>query len=617
MPRSTQIIPEHQYPHQMVVINDNTQVTETPSSDSSNTRMLFVFASPKGEDGKVKTIETGLAGFLEEYGTGPFSLYGQPLLNAYNAAASGACTLHCLRVSAPDAAYSVANIVAQYKIDDTTRDMTVRFVVQPADAPLADLDNLDECYTALTEPTEDGYTEVKLFSVAYIGKGSYGDNFRIRISSNTASDKENSYKNYVFEVYVNDGGLVKKEEFLGCFNEDAIVSDVSQFIDAVVNEPDSGSEKIQIVTYMDGFNAIVDAYNAEHEDSIFTINDFDVLLGINKYTKQAIEGYSIDTISAGVVALNSLSGVPLSGGSDGSLAATVDSVTRQAALETAYLNAYSGATDVAIKSKNKFPTNIILDANFSIEVKKQIAALASERTDCVAILDCGTGITTKQSVLDYVMTNLDTNVVNRVHAIEGYAGKIKDPYSKKIVTVTGTYGLAADYPIHFQTYEGKHIPLAGNNYGVLSGYVKNSIYPIFDEDIDSDIMDELVDNRINFARVNANQDVIRATQTTRQDMVSNLSELSNVFILLDIKRDCERMCTRFEFNFSEAADIARFNAIARDLLGGYSNAQVRSISAYFDKNTWEAERGILHLYVEFVHKDLVKTKIIEIDVNRS
>ena len=49
----------------------------------------------------------------------------------------------------------------------------------------------------------------------------------------------------------------------------------------------------------------------------------------------------------------------------------------------------------------------------------------------------------------------------------------------------------------------------------------------------------------------------------------------------------------------------------------YRDAQVRSINAYFDKNDWEAERNILHLYVEMVHKDLVKITIIEIDVNRS
>lgn len=617
MPRSTQIVPEHLYPHQMVVINDNTTVTPVPASDSGNTRLMFVFASPKGEDGKVKTINNGLAGFLEEYGIGPFSLYGQPLLNAYNAAASGACTLHCLRVTAPDAAYSVTNIVALYKVDEDTGEMQVRLASRPSETPLTDLDNLDECYTSPEMPDDEGFTEVKLFSVAYLGRGTYGDNVRIRVSSNTGMDKENSYKNYAFEVYVNDGGLLKKEEFMGAFNEDAIVSDVSIFMDAMINDPDSGSNKIQIVTYMDGFKAIVDAYNAQNLDSVFTINDFDVLLGINKYTKKAIENYTIDTISEGVIAINSLGGVPLTGGSDGSLAANVSESQRATVLEKAYLDAFSGATDVYIKSKNKFPTNIIFDANFPVEVKKQIAALATARTDCVAILDCGIGITTKQSVLDYVKANLDTNAIERVHSVEGYCGKIKDPYSKKIVTVTGTYGLCADYPLHFQVNEAKHVPLAGNNFGVLTGYTKNSVYPVFDEDIDSEIMDELVEARINFARINANQEVIRATQTTRQEKMSNLSELNNVFILLDIKRDCERLCTQFEFNFSEASDIARFNAVARDLLGFYEYAQVRSIAARFDKNAWEAERSILHMYVEFVHKDLVKTTIIEIDVNRS
>ena len=60
-----------------------------------------------------------------------------------------------------------------------------------------------------------------------------------------------------------------------------------------------------------------------------------------------------------------------------------------------------------------------------------------------------------------------------------------------------------------------------------------------------------------------------------------------------------------------------FNAALSMITSKYAAAQVRSISAHFDKNDWEAERNILHLYVEMVHKDLVKTTIIEIDVNRS
>lgn len=614
MPRTTQIIPEHQYPHQHVVINDNTTFLDTPASDSGNTSMLFVFASPKGRDGVMQTISTGLAGFDGEYGIGSFDIYGQPLLNAYTAASSGAATLHCMRVAATNAMYSAVNITAKYLVE--ANKMTVKLCAVPSTAPLATLEDLDDCYTPATEPDAEGYTEVKLFAAAYVGRGSFGDNVRVRVTSNTASDKENSYKNYVFEVYVNEYGLQKKEEFAVIFNEDALVSGISLAADAVVNDPDAGSNLVQLVSFQDGFNTIVKTYQTMKPTSLLSVNDFDVFLGIDKYTKKAIEGYVVDTTAIGAISINTLGGISLTGGDDGDFAADKPKAARDAAMDVLYTKAFSGELDPAIKSKNKFPTNMILDAGFNAEIKKLIAALAIARTDCVAIIDCGTGIATKQSVIDYVKANLDGFVSNRVQTIEAYAGKIRDPFSKKIVTVTGTYGLSSIYPIHFGNYGAKHVPLAGNIYGVLSGYIKNSVFPVYDEDIDSTIMDELVDANINFARINAKQEVIRATQNTRQEINSNLSELSNVFILLDIKRDCERMCAEYEFNFSEASDIARFNGVAKDLLGSYGESQVRSIAAHFDKNAWEAERGILHLYVEFVHKDLVKTTIIEIDVNR-
>ena len=142
MPRTSQIVPEHAYPHQMVVINDNTEVSTTLASDSGTTRMLFVFASPKGRDNQIITISNGLAGFVNEYGNGPFSLYGQPYLNAYNAAASGAATLQCLRVSDTNAKYAAINIVAQYLVDENKK-MNVRFVAQPMATALSDLANID------------------------------------------------------------------------------------------------------------------------------------------------------------------------------------------------------------------------------------------------------------------------------------------------------------------------------------------------------------------------------------------------------------------------------------------------------------------------------------------
>ena len=616
MPRTSQIVPEHAYPHQMVVINDNTEVAATLGSESGKTKMLFVFASPRGRDNQILTISGGLAGFVNEYGRGPFSLYGQPYLNAYNAALSGGATLQCMRVTDTKANYSVVNIVAQYIVEGSN--LSVRFVAQPMAAPINNLDNID-AYAPEATTTVDSktYQQVKLFTVAYLGRGAYGSNIRFRISNYVSGDKENNYKNYLFETYINDNGLAKKEEFQVCFNEDAIYSGVSLFADGIINDNDAGSNLVMISTNIAGFQAIVNAYNTANTTSEYTLDDFDALLGINKYTQAAITNYTIDTTSTGVVALNSLSGVPLQGGSDGDFGAAVAAATRKTALNAAYLNAFNGTTTSEIKSKNKFPANLILDANFEVETKLAIAALATARTDCVAILDCGTGITTKAAVKPYVTTNLATTVTSRVHVIDAYAGKIKDPYNGKIVTVTGTYWLAAAYPQNFANNGAKHVPLAGNTFGIMTGFIPNTVYPVFDEDIDSEMMDELANMHVNFAKINPNQDVVRATQSTSQAKNSNLSELNNVFVLLDIKRDCEKLCTTMEFNFSEASDIARFNMLASNMLNTYAEAQVRSIAAHFDKNSWEAERGILHLYVEFVHKDLVKTTIIEIDVNRS
>jgi hypothetical protein len=623
MPKSYQIIPEHNYPHQEVYVNDNSTLSAALPTDSGDTKLLCVFSSPKGIDRTMKTIQ-GFSEFIETFGFGPFSLYGQPYLNAYNAALSGAATLQCLRITAPNSYYATINIVAQYKLttvgegESAVTTMTVRFLAKAGTA-INDLDNIDSAYTALTQPTTDGYTEVKLFSVAYVGRGVWGNNIKVRISSNATADKENSFKNYNLEIYENNNGLTMKETFPVVFStEDATVNDANIFVDSVINEPSSGSKYIFIKTYTAGFVGVVNAYKTQFTSSILTINDFDIFLGVDKNTKSAISHYVIDTTSntVGIISVSSLSGIGLLNGSDGSFSSGTAENTRATALDTAYQAAFDGTTDPYIASKNKFPLNIILDANYSVTVKILLATLAVSRKDCMVILDCGTGITTKSSIASYVSTNLDSYVLNRVQMIDAYVGKIKDPYSKKIVTVTGTYKLASAYPLHFQEHEGKHVPLAGNNFGKLTGFITNTVYPVFDEDVDSAAMDILADARVNFARLNANQELVRATQTTRQEESSNLSEANNVFILLDIKRDCEKLCTLYEYNFSEASDISRFNKDAETLLSKYKDAQLSSIEATFNKSDWEAARGILHLYISFVNKSLVKTTIIEIDVNR-
>lgn len=629
MPVSYQIIPEHVYPHQHVQINDNTEVSRTYSSVSSEvTALLCVFASPKGRDNKVLTIEDGSQGFINEYGIGPFSLYGQPLMNAYAAAMSGACTLHCMRVTPEDASYSNVTLIAKYKVDaddEGQNKLTIMYYAKSSDGELSTLDDLDTCCTVAGTPDESGFTSVKLLTVGCLGKGVYGKNLRFRITSDRTSDKDNDFKNYFFGVYDNTNGMIQKEQFNVVFNSDATYSNVSLFAEDVINDSASGSTQLKIASYDEGFKALYDAYKTVNPDCTLSCAEFDPFFGLDKNTRTALPNLDIksdadaDPAAAGetAISVSSTTGVALLGGSDGSLAADADPAERQEALNNLYLSAYNGTLDPQIKSKNRFPTTFIMDANFTKAVKLAIANLAIKRGDCMAMLDCGTGITTKASVKAYIDENFGSSVNNRVVCIEPYCMKVRDPYTSKAVTVTSTYWLSSRYPVHIQEWNGKHRPLAGNTFGIIDGYIRDSVYPIFDEDLDSTIMDELAEAHINFAKYNANQVVVRAMQDTKQTKQTNLSEQNNVLILLDIKRDCERLCAAYEYDFSEPTDIARFNTDVEIIAARYRDAQVRSINAYFDKNDWESERNILHLYVEMVHKDLVKITIIEIDVNRS
>lgn len=618
MPRASQIIPEHLYPHQHVVINDNTVVNPTVPSDAGDINYLFVFASPKGEDGVVKTIKGGLKEFKKEYGLGPFSMFGQPLLNAYAAFSTGYITGHCLRVAAKNATYANATLCAKYKTDDGG--MQIQLVAMPSTADLTDLELLNEAYTPEPGADVDGWKTVKLFALAYKGKGSYGNNVRFRITNNAGSDKENDYKNYCFEEYIHEDGVSEKNnDFSIAFSEYAKYSGVSIFADAVImNINGSGSDLIKFVSFPESFVELFNAYKTVVPDTILTADTFDPLLGINKYDKSAITKLTIDTVTEGVAAVNSLSGIALTGGDDGDLASTIDATTRTETLNKLYLEAFEGSIDPAVASTKRFPTNFIMDANFDIETKIAIAALGAKRQDCAVVLDCGLGITTKASIATYVLNNLDPYVLERTHTIEAYACKITDPYSDKTVKVTGTYLMAMNYPGHIMANGGghKHVPMAGNNYGKLSGYIQGTLYPVFEEELDSEMMDELCENRINFCVLNDNQEVVRATQTTRQTKQSVLSEMNAVLVLLDVRRDCKKICTKFDFDFADPNDIAKFNQVAADTLGFYKDQMVNKIEAKFAQNKWEAERNIVHLYVQMVERKIVKTFIIEIDVNR-
>lgn len=278
-----------------------------------------------------------------------------------------------------------------------------------------------------------------------------------------------------------------------------------------------------------------------------------------------------------------------------------------------------------IMSTSRYPIDFVLDANYAYAVKIALAEWCNARKqDFILYLDNGTSENMVTKAQAYITTVDMDEVTNKWNiAMDSYYGKIKDPYNQRIVEVTSTYNLARKLPLHWKEHNGKHIPYAGSMYGVIDSYLPNTVFPLMDKDLDADHMNNCIAEHVNYAQINSKGDVIRGTQSSRYpeigeaDILSNLTELNNAHIVLDIKKDCEKLLENFAYNFNESEDLIRFNRRAEVITSKYSAAQVKKISATFDRTADEAEYGILHLYIEVVHKNLVKIAIVDIDVNRN
>lgn len=689
------------FPHTEVNIYDQSQITVQRASVTDGTRMLFVFQSPRGEDGKLTSVKT-VDELVAKFGMGDIKNYGQPLLNCRRALSTGVVTAYCLRIAAPDATRANMYVYAAYKMVDvqigedddgtpiTHQVLSVRFytaselkVVEPDGETVTkngmiNIKTLGSKAEELMPEAPEGYKMVYLMAIASKGRGAYGNNLGIRIANNTRADRENDYKNYYLQVYESDSLI---EENAVSFYDNAITDTTTLFADSVINDPDTGSANISIVTNPAGFEEIVNVYKTNVLDTLtdeeletyatsiglsnlkdefnaedpwnvlkgymnLTAEDFDFFLGVNKNlfnkvtvaNRSAIYRYQVEAsgTAEGVVALTDLTGVDMQGGTDGLFDATKHNASDiETAINEAYEYAfdpneipnekteeyttkgYMASVDKNIYSKTRYPVDLILDANYAYAIKNAIASLCVKRGDCMAGLDLCTGMATSEDILTR-LNLIDSATANRNCFVEGYEMQIRDPISRKIVPVSATYWLAGAYPTNFDQNNGKHIPLAGGSYGTIEmdEMVKNSIFPIFDEAMDSAMMEQLANYRVNYAQINPKSVVIRAMQSTRQDILSALSECNNMFILMDIKRDCETLCGQYSYNFLETTDLSRFNRDAEQLLTKYSQAQVRSITATFSSTDAEQEQGILHLTIELSHKRLIKTAIVDIYVNK-
>ena len=504
---------------------------------------------------------------------------------------------------------------------------------------------------------EPAWTAVPLFYINMTGRGMYGNNFRFRISPDTAYEKDYGIKFYSFEVINTTNGISKVANYLGTLVTSKKFSETT-FITDVMLDRDAGDSYFDITVDEAAVETLYNAYVEVLTEATVAgvkgvpvpdLDEFDPIFGNivgEQYKASFIEIIGQDEKDPNVYSLDATIGVPLLGGSDGIFANDVaetaaevaDAIAKaeaaaagrpyqqmtkaeaeaintrsiEDALTDAYIKAFSGQFDVTIMAPRRTPLNIMLDANYPLEVKRTMYELAGVREDCMVVLD--SGIIDNRLQINQAIKNLkDMNERYATKEFQHY--QVRDPKTNKRVTVTTTYKWATDFAFHVKTY-GNHIPFV-KSYATLTGHIKNSLAPSIElTTTDSALKEKLYNARFNYYETIADNTFARATQNTAQNINSDLLEENNMRTLFDLKNQLEEDCWNNLYNFADPNDRAAFTQVEMAKFSSWVGSRVLSLDIYFDMNEWEAERSILHCYVAVVFRQLNKRTIIEIDVNK-
>ena len=613
MPREGQLIPKYWHPHVETYINDNTVFTQKTEELTSVVDAMFIFFSPKGRDNKIIKISS-LSDFLDEYGT-PNMNYGQACYMPY-AKLSGGTPCYCMRVTDTNSSYANVVISAKVKWNSESSALDIKYVAETIptlkslDAVSSEMDTLT---TKGSKPDSEQYLTYPLFCFYSTGKGDYGNDFRVRMTPDNNGDRSNEYKNYTVELSTASSGMRK----IGVFSRammyvNGIVGTKSYFLDDLINDEDEGSTKINVYTDVNNFEKILEVYNTNSENPDLIPETADILFGKNKLGV-AISDINISTEQGStvgtVISLDDVNGIPLESGDNGNFGPGVDPSTKEKAIEDGYLAAFGGKLDKGVLSTRRFPVRYFYDANYSENVKSALIALVNKREDCQLYLDAGIQPST-EAILTWAEQLKGKR--GRLISTECQHYDIKDPFTGKRITMTTTYFLAS---IMSRVLEenGLNTAITGEAYAKLSGHIKNSLYPIIDAD-DKEVKEKLYNLKVNYFEAIGENSFIRATQSTSQEINSDLSEENNMRVTLDIKRNLEAMNLSKIYNLAEPEDRKLFKEAADRLIAEY-RGMCRDAQVDFAMNSYEEERSILHCYLSIVFKSMVKVGIIEIDIN--
>ena len=705
-----QIIPQYDFPHEEVYLTDNSggELDDFSTPEVYYT-YLAVFAGPKGPD-RVITKIPNLKTHKKVYGKTNHKKYGQPHMMPEAYFQNERSVVYDFRVTADNATYANSILSLWYKIDKDKKKFYVKLTAKPIKQEKESTNKPDTNPTEPTPPiTDNGEGEVELFSLrnnreaaapdstiddiisdresiiqygletldgvavdgvyvneegftqvpimAFIanGRGSYGNNYRWRISPNISYEKEYEMKLFTFEI------IDTQEANIPYSKTASIVSsgryNTSYFINDIMEDHNVEQIFTYIHVYEDNIEKIYDAYvefchEMMVEDptlniTIPSLDCFDPLFGkdVAKDGDRVVKNQpfiscvstltdDVDTSASGfdaneyttskdVVSLNGVAGISLSNGSDGDFDSP-DPTIRQNAINNAYIKAFNGTFDKFILSNGRIPLTRMYDANYELPVKLELAKLAITRQSAFLYLDTNLKDVIGESAIRMVQKDFAPiyDMIDEYCNVSGvwlasvntHYYYIRESSTGKRVPVTSTYYLAMTDASHVIN-NGSTTPRT-NELAQLSGHLKNSLHPSIEE-YQKDLKQSLFTARINYFEAVTDNVFERATQNTMvTDKHSDLLHESNAIALLEWINILRAEARKNRVRITDPTKRASFRNYLLEKYEYLKTSHFSTMDITYTANAYEQARNITHLRTSVTFPGINMVMIIEVDVNR-
>lgn len=299
--------------------------------------------------------------------------------------------------------------------------------------------------------------------------------------------------------------------------------------------------------------------------------------------------------------------IPFLTGTDGSIAEGV--AGRTTTINNLLISAYQGTLAPEMTNKRETPYDLVLDANYSTNVKNAIVTLCTAiRDDIFGIVD--TGITANpQQAIDFRRGSMTVNDY-RI-AIYTQNLSVYDEYTGKVIPVTSTNFLAGKIPQNDVQF-GIHFPLAGPRRGTISGFEDKSL----SWNPNETAQEELYKKQINYIIQDSRKTMFNS-QSTSQIVISALSNVSVVRALLRIKRDVETLAEDYQFEFNDSITLDAFQTnLNGNLAQWVTNRACESITGTVYSSAYDKQQKIARVRVDMIFTSIIERIMIDLVVGK-